>query len=54
MEERKMVAIMKAFERMEKKEARKQESRTHKDTDSFNNSSPHNLSRSRVRKSVVK
>lgn len=49
-----MVAIMKAFERMEKKEARKQESRTHKDSDSFNNSSPHNLSRNRVRKSVVK
>lgn len=48
-----MVAIMKAFERMEKKEARKQESRSHKDTDSFNNSS-HNLTRNRVRKSVVK
>lgn len=49
-----MVAIMKAFERMEKKEARKQESRSHKDADSFNNSSPHNLNRNRVRKSVVK
>lgn len=47
-----MVAIMKAFERMEKKEARKQESRSHKDADSFNNS-PH-LNRNRVRKSVVK
>lgn len=44
---------MKAFERMEKKEARKQETRTHKDSDSFNNS-PHNLNRNRVRKSVVK
>ncbi|XP_060841669.1 histone-lysine N-methyltransferase set-26 isoform X1 [Rhopalosiphum padi] len=53
-EERKMVAIMKAFERMEKKEARKQESRSHKDSDTFNNSSPHNLNRNRVRKSVVK
>lgn len=48
-----MVAIMKAFERMEKKEARKQEARSHKDTDTFNNSSPH-LNRNRVRKSVVK
>lgn len=44
---------MKAFERMEKKEARKQESRSHKDPDPFSNSS-HNLSRNRVRKSVVK
>lgn len=49
-----MAAIMKAFERMEKKEARKQESRSHKDTDSLINSSPHNLTRNRVRKSVVK
>lgn len=49
-----MVAIMKAFERMEKKEARKQESRSHKDTNAFINSSPHNLNRNRVRKSVVK
>lgn len=45
---------MKAFERMEKKEARKQESRSHKDTDSFNISSPNNIKRSRVRKGVVK
>ncbi|XP_050531789.1 uncharacterized protein LOC126900251 [Daktulosphaira vitifoliae] len=51
-EERKMVAIMKAFERMEKKEARKQEARSHKD-DSSNNS-PQNINRNRVRKSVVK
>ncbi|XP_050436390.1 uncharacterized protein LOC126843108 isoform X2 [Adelges cooleyi] len=51
-EERKMVAIMKAFERMEKKEARKQEARSHKD-DSCNNS-PQNINRNRVRKSVVK
>lgn len=49
-----MVAIMKAFERMEKKEARKQESRLHKETDTFNNSSPITLNRNRVRKSVVK
>jgi hypothetical protein len=44
-----MAAIMKAIERMEKKEARKQESRSLKDTDSFNS-----LNRNRVRKSVVK
>lgn len=49
-----MVAIMKAFERLEKKEARKQESRSHKDSDSFNISSPHDLKRNRVRKGVVK
>jgi len=44
---------MKTTERKKKKEARKQESRSHKDADSFNNSSPH-LSRNRVRKSVAK
>lgn len=52
-----MAAIMKAFERLEKKEARKQESRLQnlvKETDTFNNSSPLNLNRSRVRKGVVK
>lgn len=49
-----MAAIMKAFERLEKKEARKQESKLHKETDTFNNSSPLNLNRNRVRKDVVK